>query len=189
MKYFLLLFVLLFSNSCQNEIENTLKLNTSKEYIIKKGNHHIYHQQIAKHINNTLFFEATFNESAIYKTIDPSNQSDINKLFGFSDCTEPHHENSARFGWCWLDDQLKIFTYCYKDGQPHYQYLTTVNLNQTYKYSIIISSSEYIFECNGIIKRIPRGCNQNYTGRYYLFPYFGGDEKAPHDITIRIKEL
>jgi hypothetical protein len=24
--------------------------------------------------------------------------------------------------------------------------------------------------------------------RYYLYPYFGGTEFAPHDITIKIKE-
>jgi len=24
--------------------------------------------------------------------------------------------------------------------------------------------------------------------RYYLYPYFGGNEYAPHDITIKIKE-
>jgi len=28
----------------------------------------------------------------------------------------------------------------------------------------------------------------NVSGsRYYLWPYFGGDETAPHDITIKIK--
>ena len=24
---------------------------------------------------------------------------------------------------------------------------------------------------------------------YYLYPYFGGQQKAPHDITIKIKDL
>ena len=33
---------------------------------------------------------------------------------------------------------------------------------------------------------IPRACDMNYK-RYYLYPYFGGDEVAPHTIKIKIK--
>lgn len=32
--------------------------------------------------------------------------------------------------------------------------------------------------------------NKPYTGiRYKLYPYFGGNQKAPHDIQINIKEI
>jgi hypothetical protein len=37
--------------------------------------------------------------------------------------------------------------------------------------------------------QLPRHCTgSNYT-RYKLFPYFGGDEVAPHRIKIKITEL
>jgi hypothetical protein len=35
---------------------------------------------------------------------------------------------------------------------------------------------------------LPRHCSGNYT-RYKLYPYFGGDELAPHKIEIKITEL
>ena len=30
-------------------------------------------------------------------------------------------------------------------------------------------------------------CGVNYR-KYYLYPYFGGDETAPHNVKIKIKE-
>ncbi|RDC63253.1 hypothetical protein AHMF7616_01854 [Adhaeribacter pallidiroseus] len=33
-----------------------------------------------------------------------------------------------------------------------------------------------------------RGCSGT-SDKYKLFPYFGGDETAPHNIKIEIKEL
>lgn len=37
---------------------------------------------------------------------------------------------------------------------------------------------------------VPRNCGirTNYN-KYILWPYFGGDETAPHDIKIRLKRL
>jgi hypothetical protein len=34
-----------------------------------------------------------------------------------------------------------------------------------------------------------RGCSGGSLASYQLYPYFGGDETAPHDITILIDEL
>jgi hypothetical protein len=41
---------------------------------------------------------------------------------------------------------------------------------------------------NGKTLFLPRHCSGTYR-RYRLYPYFGGDEVAPHDITIKITEL
>ena len=38
-----------------------------------------------------------------------------------------------------------------------------------------------------MVRRRPEG-NWGLIRRYYLYPYFGGNEYAPHDITIKIKE-
>ena len=61
-----------------------------------------------------------------------------------------------------------------------------INLNQSYDYTITLEDSSYIICVDGICDTTTRGCDDVYR-HYYLYPYFGGDEKAPHDIKIRIK--
>ena len=51
-----------------------------------------------------LKFLAKFDSSAIYITLDPGRQNDINKLYGFSDNNTTHHLFSARFGWRWSNN-------------------------------------------------------------------------------------
>jgi hypothetical protein len=160
-------------------------------YDIKKGKHNSKFQ-VAAFEGNELKFLAEFNNSAIYKTKHAHNQGDINKLFGFSDCGSPHQRNSARFGWAWddINEELNIFAYCYVDGSIQKAFIKSVALNTTYEYKIRIEGRKYQFFLDDEIVEINRGCSKMWgMVRYYLFPYFGGDEKAPHDISIRIREL
>ena len=133
---------------------------------------------------NTLEFDAIFDQSAIYK-IEPSNQTDINKLAGFSDCNSylEHHTNSARFGWNWTDS-LNIYAYCYVRGRASHKYITSVNLNKVYRYRIYKCASKYLFCLNG--KSVWMERNNKEGSGYTLFPYFGGQSKSPHDIKIKL---
>ena len=45
---------------------------------------------------------------------------------------------------------------------------------------------EYMCRWN-MCQKWKRPCFIEYK-KYLLYPYFGGDETAPHDITIRIKK-
>jgi hypothetical protein len=52
-----------------------------------------------------------------------------------------------------------------------------------------VDGNKYVFTVNGNPVNIPRSSTTT-TGRgYKLYPYFGGDELAPHNVTIKIKEL
>lgn len=62
-------------------------------------------------------FEVIFDSSCIYKTLDPANQYDINKLYGFSDNDAHHHQFSAIFGWRFSDDSLRLFGYVYNNSE------------------------------------------------------------------------
>ena len=53
-------------------------------------------------------FVVKFDSTSIYNTLIPSNQYDINKLYGFSDNDSVHHLYSARFGWRWSDQARKL---------------------------------------------------------------------------------
>ncbi len=181
MKYLLLILFLLFSVSCHEEKFILHKLDT---YKIKKGNHGSgFHVNVLT--ENQLVFDAIFDNSAIYTTKDPVNQSDINKLLGFADCqTILHHENSARFGWNW-QDSLCIYAYCYVDGEVKNKFISSIKVNTKHHYRIYAYNHKYIFYLDNKVVEMDRGCNLG-TG-YILFPYFGGNEKSPHDIKILIK--
>ncbi|MEP1094102.1 MAG: hypothetical protein ABJG78_03280 [Cyclobacteriaceae bacterium] len=138
--------------------------------------------------SSTLRFEAIFDQSAIYQTQIVENQHDINKLLGFSDCNSFHHGNSARLGWRWLDGQLEIHAYAYVNGERIIEFVGTVALDMSNSYQIKMTDDAYIFYLEGFDPvEIKRG-NHCDKGLYYmLFPYFGGDEVAPHDILIQIR--
>ena len=134
-----------------------------------------------------LKFIVQFDSSAVYTSLESINQSASNKLFGFSDCNTEHQQNSARFGWRWLNSKLEILTYCYNDSERLMQYLTTLEIGTAYECSIKIKKENYFFSINGATAMVQRGCSESRL-RYYLYPYFGGTENAPHDINIKIKE-
>ncbi len=82
-----------------------------KTYTISRGQH--YSKRSGRILLKTeVKFTAIFDSTAIYKTKSSGNQDATNKLYGFSDCSEAHHINSARFGWCWHEGHLKINVYC-----------------------------------------------------------------------------
>jgi hypothetical protein len=130
-----------------------------------------------------------FDSSAIYQTIDPSNQYDINKLFGFSDNNGPHHVFSARIGWRWSDNALRLFGYIYNNGVQENKEIAAIPIGKEIGCKIKTTSANYIFTVDGNTIAMPRLSTTPLAKGYQLYPYFGGDELAPHDITILIKEL
>lgn len=159
---------------------------TWRTYTIKKGKHYSgIHARIF--LGKRLRFKAIFDESAIYTSVDPVNQHDINKLYGFSEGPGDHMKNSARFGWRWLNGKLEIFAYCHNNSIVNSEYITCLDLNKEYEFKITQYRYVCFFEVNKKTALMPRSQPANGSIEYYLYPYFGGDEKAPHDITIKIK--
>jgi len=136
-----------------------------------------------------LKFIAKFDSSAIYKTIDPGNQDDINKLYGFSDNNAAHHQFSARFGWGWTNNALRLYGYIYNNGIRDSKELGTVAIGYENNCSIKVTPTAYQFSLNGKTDSMPRNSKTVKAEGYKLYPYFGGDEQAPHVINIFIKEL
>ena len=157
-------------------------------YTIPQGQHST--QSPFKFTESTVMrFEATFDNTAVYTTTDPNNQADINKLYGMSDCGSDHHSNSARFGWRWYENRLEIHAYTYHNKKRNTAYIASVQLEETNRYELAIGEREYIFRVNDTEVSMPRFCEGVTSLGYQLYPYFGGDETAPHTVTIRIKDL
>jgi hypothetical protein len=159
-----------------------------KTYVIKK-NKHTSRITIAPYSYTFLKFKVIFDKTSIYQTKIPTNQGDINKLYGFSDCSNSHHVNSARIGWRWYNEELELFAYVYTNGNRKSKKITSVDINQEIDCQILTKETKYIFLVNNHTVTLPRGCSKMDGIRYQLFPYFGGDEKAPHNIKIKIKEI
>jgi hypothetical protein len=139
--------------------------------------------------SNHLSFKVKFDSSAIYKTAAENDQSDINKLFGFSDNNATHHEFSARFGWRWSNNALHIFAYVYNNSVMSFKELGVVEIETENSCSIKVSGDKYIFILNGTETKMSRASTTTEAEGYKLFPYFGGDESAPHTISIWMQEF
>ncbi len=161
----------------------------TKIYLIAAGMHDCTPNPFALTTKSQFTFTAIFDSSCIYTTTDPNNQNDINKLFGFSDCNDHHLENSARVGWRWSNDSLRLFAFVHNNGEMVFKEMTTARIGSTIKCRITCLDATYLFEINRSVAQLPRHCSGGRMTRYKLFPYFGGDETAPHDIRIAINEL
>lgn len=148
---------------------------------------------IRPHINKKfLQYDVMFDRTSLYNHGD-IDQYDINKLFGLS--YGHHHKNSVRFGWRCNDKstpKIEILAYCYIDGVRIDEYdedihIAMVDINQYYTYRIHVTDNDYtltIFNQGQVAGQrsiIHKGLP--WYG-YQLYPYFGGNKKAPHDINI-----
>lgn len=166
------------------------KFKDFKSYIIRKGNNYCDNNTYDILVEQPVIdIMVVFDSSCIYTNVDPVNQMDINKLIGFSDCNTHHQTNSARFGWNWQNDALHLHAYCYVNSERLYKDLGTVPLNEAQHLKMKVIDNGYLFELNEKTDTMLRNCNGTSITGYQLLPYFGGDETAPQDITIRIKQL
>lgn len=134
-----------------------------------------------------LTFKAYFDNSAAYEITDPLMWNAKNKLLGFADCNVHHHTASARFAWQWMEGELEIYAYTYVEGKRQEAFVGTVALNTTNTYSIELTNDSYVFYLNDKKPVVMERSSKCDGGVYYLlWPYFGGQVPAPHDINISI---
>lgn len=179
--------VFLLVSSCKKE---NLGLGFEK-FTIKTGHHYSREKGINFALGKTFFFSAKFNKTAMYVTDTLINQQDINKLYGFTDHCDDPEKNSARFGWRWYQNQIQIFAYTHVDGvcsvNDNMKQIGVAQINETNAYEIRITDTSYLFTFKGESVSMKRG--HIGTGVCVtLFPYFGGNEVAPHDIEIYLKK-
>jgi hypothetical protein len=182
--------ILLFS-SC-NKIADTIISNGNKtsqfiKYTIPAGEHYCDKNDFRVMEGSAIRFTVKFDSSAVYQ-VTPRNQKDINKLFGFSDNNSAHHQYSARFGWRWSDEALRLFGYVYNEGSVRSMELKKIAIGEEVNCAITVQDNHYLFTVNGENFELPRLSTTAFAKGYMLYPYFGGDETAPHEVRISIRE-
>lgn len=191
--FFAALLFVLFGAGCRKgtlaENLSTLASSEFTKYVIPKGEHYTTGNNYKPVELSEMAFTVRFDSSCIYQTADPENQDDINKLYGFSDNGAAHQEYSARFGWRWSEGALRLFAYTYNKAIRESKELAVVPIGEEVSCSIKITNGTYIFSVGKKSETMPRLSTTPTAKGYQLYPYFGGDEAAPHEVRIWIKGL
>jgi hypothetical protein len=169
-----------------SEIADTSPAYT--KYGILKGAHYCDIRTLEVFTGDHISFKVKFDSTAIYKTADPANQGDINKLYGFSEGYD-NHLNSARIGWGWSKNALRLYAYAYADGKRNFKEISTISVGAAVSVTIQIGENEYLFSVDGKKAVLPRALIDPTVSGYLQYPYFGGDEVASHDTYIYILDL
>ncbi|MBC7889809.1 MAG: hypothetical protein H7Z13_18180 [Ferruginibacter sp.] len=156
-------------------------------YTILQGQHYCDKNSFRPFNANQMAFKVKFDSTAIYQSSNAANQFDINKLYGFSE-GQNHHINSARIGWVWNKNALRLYAYVYSDSTRKMKEITAVGIGEEISCSIGISGKQYVFSVNKISTSLERSIEGPAVAGYWLYPYFGGDETAPHNIFIDIMD-
>lgn len=154
-------------------------------YTIKKGQHACNHL-LETHAGTTAEKRTV--------TVHPSwqtgtKQTTIHKLWGYS--YGFHHDCSARLGLKLLADKFRLMAYVYDGGLRIRECeqkikITELPYGSTFESEIIFDLNRWIFTVNDkttVVKTLHTFAKVGY----FLYPYFGGKETAPHDIKTIIK--
>lgn len=175
---------------------NPFSVDPLANYIIDEGAHesHYYtyfnkrketNKKIAPVLlsGKQLDFTFRFKDSHEYDYTVPDG-GDINKLYGLTSVNI--HKNSARFGWRFVgDNTYEIFAYWYSNGTRDWKLLTTAKANEYLYFSVDVSGGQYYFSVNEFTHTV-YGTKNFIPAR--AFPYFGGDNVAPHKMFFLIAE-
>ncbi|MCW3094281.1 MAG: hypothetical protein JWP81_5350 [Ferruginibacter sp.] len=167
-------------------VTDTASLYT--KYTILKGAHYCDKSMLKEFTGDHISFSVKFDSTAIYKTADPLNQEDINKLYGFSEGID-NHLNSARIGWNWNRNALRLYAYVYANGIRTSKEISKVAIGATISATIRVAGKEYLFSVDENNVALPRALNDSLVSGYRQYPYFGGDEIAPHNIYVYIRDM
>jgi hypothetical protein len=165
-------------------------------FTIKKGCHNSngFLHKALNFINRkrVLNFRVYFHSSCEYDlgTID---QFDINKLHGFS-LGFNHHQDSARFGWRSAGNKIELFAYCYVSGNRMVEKICSITTDEFYELKLRDTGTGY-YEFS-VYNQFETILNTMYVSKQTgfktgmkLWPYFGGNRTAPHDMQIQINQI
>ena len=158
------------------------------KYVIPKGAHFATSNPYHAVTCTDMKFTVRFDSSCIYQSTLAFNQWDINKLYGFADNDAHHQLFSARVGWRWSEGALRLFAYVYNNGERMAKELAAVPIGKDIPCAIKVSGGHYLFSVGEKTDSLPRQSTTPVAQGYQLYPYFGGDEAAPHEVRIWIRE-
>ena len=193
--YSTVLFYLLLTGCTKAALSENLSTSTLPAdaagfvlYMIPKGAHYANGNAYKETAGTVMKFTVRFDSSCIYRTAKAENQLDINKLYGFADNGANHQQFSARFGWRWSEGALRLFAYVYNHGERVSKEIAAVPIGKEVPCAITVNGGQYIFSVGEKTVLMPRQSATATAKGYQLYPYFGGDEPAPHEVRVWIRD-
>lgn len=156
-------------------------------YKIKKGNH--YSRIPVPHIHGgirTYQAIAVFDSNCLYES-NSKDSKDLNKLCGFT--YGFIHKNSIRIAWLpTATGRIGLYLYLYNKGKRYIEYLDEVEVNKQLYINLTVTPEEVICKLSQKMISIERGIKLNYNVNWGVlcYPYFGGNDKAPKDMSIKL---
>lgn len=161
------------------------------DFLIRKNSHwsnKFFHKLFNFfNLEHRLSYVVTFDESCLY-SINTEDRFDINKLFGFSSGFN-HHKNSARIGWNSYNNKIHLHAYCYINGVRTIKFIRAIRVYEEYKMMICDRNDHYLFTVittDNWITQIKISKTGKFKKGYKLWPYFGGNLKAPWNMLIEL---
>lgn len=152
--------------------------------------------------------KAYFWDDCLYKLTE--NYDQINKLTGQSFNIFPfydkaskswkagHHKNSVRFGWRCIDgNEIEILSYVYIDGVRKHKKMISIKTGEWVHLNFKETDNYYTFKVvaedgeSAVSKFKKKETEKGFLGLFIsrLYPYFGGQIPAPHNMRIDLKYL
>ena len=165
---------------------------------IKKGKHDASGLHVRPYLGKRIIsWRVNMDISCLYKAIN-DDSNDLNKLCGVS--FGHHHKNSLRFAWTPdfnRPGQFMIYAYWYAEGQRRSLYIANISHNVDFDLEIILDHPTVAFVAmkpNPVFSDEKRSVFVNFkvpcpSIGYYLWPYFGGNNAAPHEMSIDLKVI
>lgn len=165
------------------------------DYTIKRGNHYPRPFQCIglKLFNKEKVFvmnkDIRFHEDCRYD-IGKEDQSDVNKLMGFS--WGNHHKESDRVGWRYLigEDKIELTLYSYEEGKRVKKTLDKIGVDEWVNIRMEVRLGEKVRDIkvwiNGKERSFQLKAPKKYWFTYNLGLYFGGNLTPPHDLHVSI---
>lgn len=153
------------------------------KFLIKKGNHKSFFTFPRFTFKSSLSAKIKLIGDFSYITDDIKNQLDANKIIGLSDSYH-HHIDSIRVGYRFINNKIELLSYRYNNGIHYTSSMGYVSTNEEFNIKIEIGDKYYITFKN-LKFEYPRTSKWSFI-RYFLYPYFGGQEKSKKDIRFNI---
>lgn len=163
-------------------------------YTIKEGKHYASGFNFGRHkFSKEVTYKFVLGPECYYQKEQLNDKTGINKVGGFGIGLN-HHENSVRIGWQpdfeREDTSIKIYVYLYNNGVRYDYYISNIYTCEVHKikFSFTELCNQLIVEVNSQPFYIPEHYFPAKDG-LKLFPYFGGNSTAPHDMKIYFERL
>jgi hypothetical protein len=168
----------------QEKEERIMKM---KNYIIKKGRHYPVGFHFRKYNGGDLVIFGRFDLNCWHYP-DDIPASGKNKLTGITWGFNGVHKNSIRIAWQpdKIQNKINLYIYYYNQGIKFVKPVGSVNVGQEFMIRLIFGNNSFKVRFRDFEKKYAFKYPKTII-RYFNFPYFGGESKAPWDMNVFMK--